>query len=204
MIVKLEKVKKILQINNNSKDEFINAMIPVVQNFVFEHTNNYFEISTDQVYRESNTISFVNGNPSQINDNQNKFKIIGFPKEVHIRVQGSKFNDGIYEVVSVSDGSLVLSTDAVLINEEVDGLTNVFITVVKFPEGIKLTVTKLIAYHLDPKNVKGVQSESLGDHSISYQSGGMYPQSLLNDLRPYMRMKQLKSSKGLYNILNKR
>jgi hypothetical protein len=180
-------------------------MIPVVQDFVFTYTNNYFEILTDEVYRDDNTISFVKGTPSKINDLRNQFVSMGFVKDIHVRVQGSKFNDGVYEAADVEDGSLTLSTDDELINEAVDSEVVTLITVVKFPKGIKLPVAKLIGFHLDPKNAKGVQSESLGDHSISFQSGGNYPQSLLNDLIPYRRMKALGNPrKRMYSISNKR
>ena len=205
MIITLDEVKSLLQITNTSKDSFIASMIPVVQDFVFTYTNNYFEILTDTVYRDSNSISFVNGSPSKINDLQNKFISAGFVPGIHTRVQGSKFNDGVYKVAAVEAGSLTLSAEEELTNESVDSEVVTLITVVKFPKGIKLPVAKLIGFHLDPKNAKGVQSESLGDHSISFQSGGNYPQSLLNDLRPYMRMKTLdKSPNRLYDIYTKR
>lgn len=205
MITELNEVKNLLQISDTSKDSFINSMIPIVQDFVLKYTNNYFEILTDEVYRDSNTISFVSGTPAKINDSQNKFISLGFVPGIHIRVQGSKFNDGVYKVDIVEAGTLTLSVDEQLINESADSEVVVLITIVQFPKGIKLPIAKLIGFHLDPKNAKGVQSESLGDHSINFQSGGMYPQSLLNDLRPYMRMKTLdKSSNRLYDIYTKR
>ncbi|MEW6507189.1 MAG: phage head-tail connector protein [Bacteroidota bacterium] len=205
MIVTVSEVKSLLQIVDSSKDTFIASMIPIVQDFVFTYTNNYFEILTDKVYRESNSISFVNGSPSKINDSQNKFISAGFVPGIHTRVQGSKFNDGVYKVAAVEAGSLILSAEEELTNESVDSEVVTLITVVKFPKGIKLPVAKLIGFHLDPKNAKGVQSESLGDHSISFQSGGNYPQSLLNDLIPYRRMITLgDSKKRMYSITNKR
>ncbi len=205
MIITLDEVKSWLQITNSSKDLFIASMIPVVQDFVFAYTNNYFEILTDEVYRESNTISFVNSTPAKINDSQNQFVVMGFVPGIHIRVQGSKFNDGVYEVGNVEAGSLTLAMGEVLVNEAVDSKVTTLITVVKFPKGIKLPVAKLIGFHIDSQNAKGVQSESLGDYSISFQSGGNYPQSLLNDLIPYRRMKTLwDSRKRMYSIANKR
>jgi hypothetical protein len=205
MIVTLNEVKSLLQITEIAKDTFISAMIPIVQDFVFIYTNNYFEILTEDIYRDDNTISFVKGTPSKINDSRSQFVSMGFVKDIHVRVQGSKFNDGVYEVANVDAGSLTLDSDEELVNEAVDSEVVTLITVVKFPKGIKLPVAKLIGFHLDPKNAKGVQSESLGDHSISFQSGGNYPQSLLNDLIPYRRMKTLGDTrKRMYSITGKR
>lgn len=205
MIITLDEVKALLQITNTSKDAFIDSMIPIVQGFIFSYTNNYFEILTDNVYRDSNSISFVDGSPSKIIDSQDKFISSGFVPGIHVRIQGSKFNDGVYNVSTVEAGSLTLCEEEELIKESVDNGVFTLITVVKFPKGIKLPVAKLIGFHLDSKNAKGVQSESLGDHSIIFQSGGNYPQSLLNDLIPYRRMKILDDSRQrMYSISNKR
>ena len=204
MITTVDEVKSLLQITDSSKDGFIGAMIPVVQDFVLKYTENYFEIQKDSVYRESNTISFESGSPAKIYDSENRFVYMGFVPNIHIRVQGSKFNDGIYKVAAVDVGTFTLSAQDELITEAVDKEVVTTINVVQFPKGIKLPVAKLIAFHLDPQNVKGVQSESLADHSISYQSGGGYPQSLLTELIPYRKMKSLGGFKKKYDIFTKR
>lgn len=205
MIITSDEVKSLLQISGTTYDSLITAMIPVVQDFVLKYTNNYFETLTESVYRDTNTISFVSGSPAKINDSQNQFVYMGFVAGIHVRVQGSKFNDGIYKVDSVEAGSLILSSDDELISESVDSNVLVKITIVQFPKGIKLPVAKMIGFHLEKRNARGVQSESLGDHSISYQSGGSYPKSLLDELNQYRQAKFVGSSNSrIYDMMSKR
>lgn len=205
MIAELNEIKDLLQINDDSKDTFIINMIPIVQDFIIKYTNNYFEILTDSIYYETNTISFVSGSPSKIVDSRNQFKNIGFVNDIHIRINGSKFNDGIYKINTVNPGEIILSQDDSLINEDEDNELIVNITVVQFPKTLKLIMAKLIAFNINVSNLKRVQSESLGDYSVSYESNSNYPQSLLNDLRPFMQMKTInKANDNLYNIYLKR
>jgi len=205
MIITAAEVKSLLQISGSAYDSFIDAMIPVVQDFVIQYTNNYFEILTDSVYRDTNTLSFVTGSPAKINDSQNKFVDMGFVAGIHIRVNGSKFNDGIYKVDSVSARTLTLSSDDSLTNESEDSEVVIKITVVQFPKGIQLPVAQLIGYNFEKRNMKGVQSERLGDHSISYQSGGGYPKSLLEGLNQYRNLKFVGgSTEKVYDMYTKR
>lgn len=51
-----------------------------------------------------------------------------------------------------------------------------------FPLGIKLPVAQMIGYNLQRQNMQGVKSESLGDHSISFDTTAGYPKTLLDGL----------------------
>jgi hypothetical protein len=56
-----------------------------------------------------------------------------------------------------------------------------------FPDGLKLPVAKMIGIDLNKKILSGTQSESLGDHSISFT--GDYPASILKTLNHYRKVK---------------
>lgn len=207
MIISLDEVKGLLQIadSDTTKDGFITDIIPIVQDFVIKFTENSFEILTDVVYRLSNTLSFEAGNPPKISDPQNQFITMGFASGIDIKVKGSKFNDNYYTIDSITDGVLSLSSSDILINEPAHNLFTILITVVQFPKGIKLPVAKLIEFHLDKKKTSNVSSESLGDHSISYQASGSYPKHLLDDLAQYRLVKAMDCGKDHhYNIFTKR
>jgi hypothetical protein len=207
MIISLAKVKSLLQISvaDTSKDSLISELIPIVQDVVLKFTENSFEILTDLVYRLSNTISFEAGSPPKIFDPQNQLIAIGFTSGLDIKVKGSKFNDNYYTIDSLTDGVLNLSSSDTLINEPANNLFTILITVVQFPRGIELPVSKLIGFHLDKKKTSNVASESLGDHSISYQSAGSYPKHIIEDLVQYRLLKAMGSNNTRqYNINTKR
>lgn len=206
MIISLDETKSLLQISDTSKDALIENLIPIVQDFVIKFTENSFEILTDTVYRLSNKLSFEAGNPPKILDSENQFVAMGFTSGLEIKVKGSKFNDNYYKIDSLTDGVLNLSSFDTLTTEPAHNLFTVLITVVQFPKGIKLPVSKLIDFHLDKQKTSNVSSESLGDHSVSYQSsGGSYPKHLLDDLAQYRLLKAMDScSKPIYNIYTKR
>lgn len=56
-----------------------------------------------------------------------------------------------------------------------------------FPAGLKLPAAKMIGIDLNKKILSGTQSESLGDHSISFT--GDYPASILKALNLYRKVK---------------
>jgi len=205
VIITTEEVKGILQISgSNEYDSLIGTLIPIVQDFVIKYTNNHFEVLTDSVFTEATTLSFVSGPPAKILDSQNQFIENGFTSGVHVRVLGSKLNDGIYKVASLEAGVLTLSNDESLIDESADSEISIRITMVQFPQGLKLPVAKMVGYHFDKKNFSGVQSERFGDYSVSFQTAGSYPKSILDELDQYRQIKFVSGSKSThYNILTK-
>lgn len=56
-----------------------------------------------------------------------------------------------------------------------------------FPIGIRTAVISMLAFHLDQSKVSGVQSESIGDYSVTFGSGGDYPAHILKGLKTYCR-----------------
>lgn len=55
-----------------------------------------------------------------------------------------------------------------------------------FPIGIKLPTAQLIGFNLQKQNMQGVKSESLADHSISFDGTNGYPKSMLAGLDMYV------------------
>jgi hypothetical protein len=56
----------------------------------------------------------------------------------------------------------------------------------RIPEAIKLPVSQLIGYFLQSQNMQGVKSESLGDHSISFDLANGFPKTLTDALDLFM------------------
>ena len=202
MIITTEIVKNILGITTTKHDNQINALIPVVQYHVIEYLNDHFEILTDRIYNESNTISFTASEVSpSINDSQNKFITNGFVKGLHCRAFNSKFNDNIFEIKDVEAGKLIVDLTPKILDEANDSQVVIRITLVRFPEGIQFPVARLIGSQLFTKFGVTVSSERFDDYSVSYSY-----QDLLKGLDIYRKAKAVpfQSSNKIYDIMTKR
>lgn len=162
----------------------VEALIPPVQQFIIDYTNNHFE--KYDIRLSSNKISFSNESPALISDSESQFIEAGFVDDLHIRIQGSKLNDGIYQIELAESDLLTLKENERLLDETEEN--TVIITAVIFPNSLKLAAAKLIGYDLQTANMKGIASRSLGDYSESYISGGDYPKTLLRLLAPYKKL----------------
>ena len=101
-ITTLAEVKTILRISDTSKDDYINAVIPMIEGYIKDYCNNVF-----------------------LDENETE----------------------------------------------------------NYPEGLKLIAIKMIEYNL---NQSGVQSEKLGDYSVTYTTD--YPDFIMRGLRRYRRV----------------
>lgn len=99
-----------------------------------------------------------------------------------VLISHSLYNDGVYVVESV-DGTL----DKDLFDEPM-----VKVTLVKYPQAIKMGVIELLKYNVKMGDKVGISSESISRHSVSYagvgaDSIGGYPSSMMSFLKPYMK-----------------
>jgi len=176
-IITRTNAKTLLQISSTTYDTVIDALIPQLQNWAVEYLNNRFHVN--DIYINASTIAFVSASPATITDSDSGFVDAGFTDSIDIDVQQSARNDGIYAVSTVVAGTITLATGEALTTEAAG--ESVLITKVQFPASIQLWISKLIAFNLDTKNFKGIASESLADHSISYLHQGSYPSGLLKE-----------------------
>lgn len=123
---------------------------------IVEFCNNYF-ILTDRVgnfiYDSANVV-FTSSKITYTST-------IPFQQYDWIRIVGSSYNDGMYQISAISGNELTI-TDT-LRTETIDCI----VALVKFPiEFLNLVSTIVKNY-----NQQGVKSETLGDYSITYVSG---------------------------------
>jgi len=189
MITTSTQVKSVLQISDSTYDTFITAMIPLVQDFIFNYCNNYFQINTKYNYRYSSNITFTA--TDTITDSDNKLLEAGFTAGMNVRVQFSNLNDGVYLIDSAVAGSLTIASgEPAIATEDTTATTKntILLTQVKFPNAISLMACQMIGEMMDKKKLKGVVSESLGDHSISYVSENDFSKSLLKGLSAFRKL----------------
>lgn len=167
MILTIEELKAISELSN-IPDEQLTLMCEGIEDFIRRYTNN----------------NFINKNVTfNTPSNDGKLDMVSpmFKVGDTVLISNSKYNNGVYVIESL-DGSL----DKELFDDENK------ITLVKYPQSIKLGVVKLLQYSVKMDSKVGITSESISRHSVSYaqpssDSIGGYPSHLMSFLTPYMK-----------------
>lgn len=182
MIATVSEVKALLQITTTAKDDVITALLPTIDRFILDWTKNQFK--QIKVRMESSFISF--SELVTISDSDALFIECKFTPGTQIVVEGSLYNDGVYEISSLTAGSLTLATGSGLIDEAAGEC--ITITMVNYPKSLKLDIAQMVAYAMNKAGKEGIQSESLGDYSVTFMDATSYPLSILNRLKPYRKI----------------
>lgn len=168
MIVTVEDLKKVNELSNISDDR-LTMLCEGIEDFIRQYTNNNF---TNQ------NITF--NTPSA----NGKLKTVSSPFKVGntVLISKSMYNDGVY-VINNLDGTL---------NKELFDSDDNKVTLVQYPESVKMGVIKLLQYDAQMSDKIGIASETISRHSVSYaqpssDSIGGYPSHLTAFLKPYMK-----------------
>lgn len=187
MIITQGEIKDLLGIADTSRDGFIDANLPAAESFLFSEFHNYFEVATDQIYLEAETISFQSGIPAKILDSGNGFVDAGFKDGMSLRIKGSYLNDSVVPIETVAAGELALKTGSNLIDEDY-GL-EVRITVVRLPHEAKLFVAKYLEFHFPNKSTtQGIESERFDDYSVKFKDISEIPSSIMGIMNPKRKL----------------
>jgi hypothetical protein len=185
----LGEYKRLMGITNDDLDDQLNIMIPAVEDFVVNKTNNDFKIAS--VSYQSNTIAFVESDPPTITDTEEQFLEEFFPSDTRIVVEDSLNNNRHFYCTTAAAGTLTLETGEDVIAEDA-GDAFVTITRVRFPKGVKLIIAEMLKYELKRNayndSDREVKSEKIGDYSVAYggtDSGSEYPKSIMSKLMAY-------------------
>lgn len=111
-----------------------------------------------------------------------------------IYVQGTLYNDGFYCMSAVTSTQITIDTDSqygikVLVDEnvETEDLYDVYISLIMWPKEIKPIVANMLRYDIFERDTKkGIQSEKIGNYSVSYfRAAGLgynYPDDIIGGL----------------------
>ena len=149
--------------------EQLTIMCEGIEDFIRQYTNNNFTVknvtfNTPSKYGKLETVSPL-------------FKVGDT-----VLISKSKYNNGVYTLNDI-EGTL----DKELFDDD-----NNKVTLVKYPNAVKLGVVKLLQYNVKMDGKIGISSETLSRHSVSYaqpssDSIGGYPSYLMSFLKPYMK-----------------
>lgn len=188
MIATQTEIKTLLQITAVTWDSLINTLIPIVTADLHEITSNDF---ASEVYAESDGLTFAASGGTITTDASADFDYLHLASGDDILVSGSLRNDGFYPVTSKSSTVITITSPFSVVNETPPSNDPRLITITKvnFPKGLKFPFSRMVGFHIQKNEeiTRGVASESIGRHSVSYNLGGKgYPAFIIDALRPYM------------------
>lgn len=168
MIVTVEDLKKVSGLSDMPDDQ-LTMLCDGIEDFIRRYTNNNFT-NRNITFNTPSTNGKLNTVPSP-------FKVGDT-----VLISKSTYNDGVY-VISKLDGAL---------NKELFDSDDNKVTLVQYPESVKMGVIKLLQYDAQMSDKVGISSETISRHSVSYaqpssDSIGGYPSHLTAFLRPYMK-----------------
>lgn len=172
MIISVEELRR--YITSDEDDQALGAWLQALESLVRRYTNNNFQVRTHRHVANVKDSVFHLSNPPM-------FKV-GDTVEVGM----STYNEGLYTVTDVSDGTFTVA-------EETLPEDMVLVTLVAYPPDVKMGVVNLMKWELEKRDKVGIQSESISRHSVTYYNMDGdntvmgYPKSLLGFLRPYMK-----------------
>lgn len=175
MIISLTDAKKL---NSTIEQEDLDAFEQSVRGL----TNNNFQ---NTAVRFSG-ISLEEPNLIKVNDS-----IKGLRKGDTLEVNYSSYNDGLYTVEEILEGSIKVSEESFLEEESND----LMVTLVSYPADIKRGIKKLIEYDKKMANKVGIKSETISRMSKTYydvtaaENTEGYPSNLLSFLKKYKKMR---------------
>lgn len=173
MILTVEEYKT-LNPDDNQTDSALELKLRALESMIRGHTNNNFQ---RRGYRFHCPV--INGKLF--------FKTGLFKVGDTVQISDSAFNDGVYEITSIS-------LDVIILNEELEDEDYVLVTKVVYPPDVKIGVMNLLKWDNDNRDKIGISSETLSRHTVTYgdmtgdtNSALNYPKSLLGFLTPYMK-----------------
>ena len=168
MIVNIDELKNIPDLATIQSEQLM-LMCSGIEDFIRSYTNNNF-INRNITFNTPST----NGKLDTVSP---LFKVGDT-----VLISNSEYNNGVCVIESL-DGTL---------DKELFDCEHNKVTLVQYPDAVKMGVIKLLQYNVKMDDKVGITSESISRHSVSYaqpssDSIGGYPSSLMSFLKPYMK-----------------
>ena len=102
-----------------------------------------------------------------------------------VQISNSKINDGLYVITEISDNTIKLDNN-------IYDCESQLVTKIEYPKAVISTIVNIMRWDERYGSKMGIQSESIGRHSVSYfsqndqNSLGGYPIHLFNPLKQFM------------------
>ncbi len=186
-LITVAQTKSILGITASTYDTQLGVLIPLVSyQVVYSICQNRFV--NNKITIQNSTFTFANSGATIV-DSLAQFIVSKFPTGTgDIVLGGSLSNDGLYEVTSVSAGTITLNV-ATMTRALVDEAEGELIEIkyVQFPQELKLPTAKWLWYLLNKDNYSGKKSESVLSYSVSFVND--IPKDIIREFAAYKKLK---------------
>ena len=181
-IITRSEVKTLIQETGTDLDDIIDALIPVVQNYLVE--NNYVVYKKTNIKIEDSDALTFDADANTITDADEGFVTEEFAADMDILIEGSKANDGVHTIETVAAGTLTISSATSLMDEAANDEYPISIYHIQWIKGTQITVARMIYYDIKQMKKSGIQSESYGEMNVTFATinNRGYPMSLIGGL----------------------
>ena len=172
MIISVDTLKNVYGIYKDANTELVQAKLDGLESLIRLYTNNNFQNRNIRIECPS-IDNYLIASPTYLKVGDT------------VQITNSKINDGLYVIKEISDNTIKL--DKELYNNEYN-----MVTKIEYPDAVISTVVNILSWDEKYGSKMGIQSESIGRHSVSYfsqndqNSLGGYPIHLFNPLKQFM------------------
>ena len=172
MIISVDKVINDYHLFVDTPKELVQAKLDVLKLLIRSKTNNNFQNRNIRIICPSVDNYLIGASPYfRVGDT--------------VQITNSKINDGLYVIEEISNNKIKLDKD-------IYDCENQIVTKIEYPRAVISTLVNILAWDEKNGSKMGIQSETIGRHSVSYfsqndqNSLGGYPIHLFNPLKQFM------------------
>ena len=172
MIISVDTLKNVYGIYKNETDVLVQSKLDGLESLIRLYTNNNFQNRNIRIECPSIDNYLIGASPYfRVGDT--------------VQITNSKINDGLYLITEISNNNIKLDKD-------IYDCENQIVTKIEYPQAVISTLVNILSWDEKNGSKMGIQSESIGRHSVSYfsqndqNSLGGYPIHLFNPLKQFM------------------
>ena len=172
MIISVDTLKNVYGIYKDEQEALVQAKLDGLESLIRLYTNNNFQNRNIRIECPSIDNYLIGASPYfRVGDT--------------VQITNSKINDGLYLIKEISNNKIKLDKD-------IYDCENQIVTKIEYPEAVISTLVNILSWDERNGSKMGIQSESIGRHSVSYfaqndqNSLGGYPIHLFNPLKQFM------------------
>ena len=172
MIISVDTLKNVYGIYKNEQEALLQAKLDGLESLIRLYTNNNFQNRNIRVECPSVDNYLTSVSPYfRVGDT--------------VQITNSKINNGLYVIKEISENKIKLDKD-------IYNCENQIVTKIEYPQAVISTLVNILSWDEKNGSKMGIQSESIGRHSVSYfqqnnsNSLGGYPIHLFNPLKQFM------------------
>ena len=172
MIISVDTLKNVYGIYKDELDDLVRSKLDSLESLIRLYTNNNFQNRNIRVDCPSVDNCLIGASPYfRVGDT--------------VQISNSKINDGLYVITEISDNTIKLDNN-------IYDCESQLVTKIEYPKAVISTIVNIMRWDERYGSKMGIQSESIGRHSVSYfsqndqNSLGGYPIHLFNPLKQFM------------------